>query len=181
MWPFAKRGARANSAPTPAPSSLDYAAFADNGARIKIWVPEILDQALNQLSVDHDESKPDVLRALLFEHAYGRLALEGLIAWKRRQDGGIFRESVLPYGTTPPRTAFVELFGKSTEDISLDLPRPLKDTLVSLATHDGMGLSDYVRKTLVRMLLGEKRHQQWREAIGDVPAQQQRTEAAPDI
>ncbi|MCG3775663.1 MAG: hypothetical protein JW395_2506 [Nitrospira sp.] len=181
MWPFANRGARANTSPTPPSSSLDYAAFADNGARIKIWVPEILDQALNQLSVDHDESKPDVLRALLFEHAYGRLALEGLIAWKRRQDGGIFRESVLPYGTTPPRTAFVELFGKSTEDISLDLPQPLKDNLVLLATHEGMGLSDYVRKTLVRMLLGEKRHQQWRAAIGDVPTEQRRTEAETDI
>ena len=180
MWPFAKRGARANTSPTPPSSSLNYAAFADNGARIKVWLPEILDQALNQLSADHDESKPDVLRALLFEHIYGRLALEGLIAWKRPQ-GGMFCAPVHPYGTTPPRTAFVELFGKSTEDISLDLPRPLKDTLVSLATHDGMGLSDYVRKTLVRMLLGEKRHQQWREAIGDVPAQQQRTEAAPDI
>ena len=105
MWPFARRGARANT-PDSVPSlPLDYAKFAHNGACLKLWLPEILDQALNQLSVTYDESKPDVLRGLLFEHVYGRQALEGLIAWKRQRDAeaspGMVRHPETPYKSPP--------------------------------------------------------------------------------
>jgi hypothetical protein len=181
MWPFSKRGARANTPSPETAPTLDYAAFAQNDAYIKLWLPEVLDQALNQLSVSHDESKPDVLRGLLFEHVYGRQELEGLIAWKQRRDDearrGMVQESQTPYEDRPlfqrrfsPRSAEIELFGKATVAIKLWLPLRLKDDLASLAKHDGMGLSDYLRKALVRMLLGEQRHQQWRTAIGDLPA-----------
>mgnify|MGYP001595934978 CR=1 FL=1 len=180
MWPFARRGARANT-PNPAiTQALDYAEFADNRACIKLWLPEILDQALNQLSVTHDTSKPDVLRGLLFEHVYGRQALEGLIAWKRAEDAkaspGMLHQPQVPYDEHPfsqlqsPRSAEIDLFGKATIAIKLTLPQRLKDDLDALARHEQLDRSHYIRKTLVRQLLGEQRHQQWRVAIGDLPA-----------
>jgi len=191
MWPFAKRGARASTpSPVVAPT-LDYTAFARNDACIKIWLPEILDQALNQLSVAHDGSKPDVLRELLFEHVYGRQALAGLIAWKRLQDAkaslGMVRQPEAPYGERPlshlqsPRSAEIDLFGKATIAIKLWLPQRLKDDLDTLARHEQLDRSHYIRKTLVRQLLGELRHQQWRAAIGDLPADIRQVEADDTI
>jgi len=181
MWPFTKRGARVNTVDSVSPSSLDYAAFARNEACLKLWLPESITRALDRVSVAHDASRPDVLRALLFEHVYGRQELDGLIAWKRQQDaearraleadeGRMLREPQAEYGGIPERIASIELFGKATEDIKLWLPQLLKDDLGLLAKQERMRLSDYIRKALVRMLLGEKRHQQWRAAIGQVPA-----------
>jgi hypothetical protein len=39
---------------------------------IKVWLPERLLAAIDVLCDAHDASRPDVLRWLLFEHAYGR-------------------------------------------------------------------------------------------------------------
>lgn len=193
MWPFAKRGARASTPSPVAASPLDYAAFAHNGTCIKIWLPGTLDQALNQLSVTHDDSKPDVLRGLLFEHVYGRQALEGLIAWKRRQDAearrsaqepdsrGLLREPLVNYQVARPRIASIELFGKATIAIKLWLPQRLKDDLDTLARQEQLDRSHYIRKALVRQLLGELRHQQWRAAIGDLPADIRRVETEEEV
>lgn len=188
MWPFTKRGTRVNAPSRGAVSSVDYTVFARNDACIKIWLPEKLSQALDQLSDTHDASRPDVLRALLFEHVYGRQELEGLLVWKRRQDAEAQRDIPLfqrrvPEGAepTPPRVASIEMFGKASEDIKLFLPQRLKDEVVMLATNEQMGVSDYIRKSLVRMVLGEKVHQQWRAAIGDLPADVRRIEAEEEV
>jgi hypothetical protein len=39
---------------------------------IKLWLPERLLAAIDALCDEHDASRPDVLRWMLFEHAYGR-------------------------------------------------------------------------------------------------------------
>jgi hypothetical protein len=167
-----------------ASSELDYAQFEKNDAWIKIWLPPKLIQALDLLSAAHDSSRPDVLRGLLFEHVYGRQELEGLIAWKRRRDGDdgrMLREPGQEYEFAPPRIASIDMFGKATEDIKLWLPKRLKDDITALANNAGMGISDYIRKTLVRILLGEKTHQQWQAAIGNVPADIRRAEAEEGV
>lgn len=184
MWPFAKRGARANAPESMGSSELDYALFAQNDAWIKIWLPPKLVEALNLLSAAHDSSVPDVLRALLFEHVYGRHEMENLIAWKQRLDGDdarMVREIEPSYQPAPPRAVSIDLFGKATEDIKLSLPKPLKDEIAMLAKSAGMGLSDYIRKALIRILLGEKAHQHWQAAIGPVPPSSRQAEAEEEV
>ena len=63
----------------------------------------------------------------------------------------------------------MQLLGKSQEDFKLWLPLPLKTELEGLAKVEQFGLSDYVRKTLVRILLGEIFHHRWQAAIGKLP------------
>jgi hypothetical protein len=41
--------------------------------------------------------------------------------------------------------------------------------LTVLAQAENMGLSDYIRKTLVRLFLGEGFHHRWQAAIGNLP------------
>lgn len=183
-WPFAKRGTRVDAVTQsvlPAMSPTDLAAFSVNDVCVKIWLPEKLTAALAALSATHEMSRPDVLRWLLFEHVYGRPALDRLKLWKSERDAEVARhlEQRPAAGSSvmfsPKQTELSErqittrLLGKSVEDCKLWLPLPLKSELERLAKAEALGLSDYVRKTLVRVLLGESFHHRWQAAIGKLP------------
>lgn len=191
-WPFAKRGTRVDAPiklDLPVPLPGDLSVFARNDACIKLWLPEKLTQALVQMSGATAQSRPDVLRWLLFEHVYGRPAFETLKAWKHQRDleERRRREAVaetLPAGAkfsparsyTAERTVTAQLLGKSVEDFKLWLPGTLKQELQTLATLESLELSDYLRKTLVRVLLGESFHHRWRAMVGKLPDEVRRFE-----
>jgi hypothetical protein len=137
-------------------------------------------------------SRPDVLRWLLFEHVYGRPAFEQLKAWKQQKDAEEEARRQIaksthgvkfspPRGIPSERAVTHQLLGKSIEDFKLWLPSLLKEQLAQLARIEGQGLSDYLRKTLVRILFGEAFHHQWRKAIGKLPREVELFEQSPDI
>lgn len=194
-WPFAKRGSRIEQAVAvdlPIELPKDLSVFCNNNACIKIWLPEKLVQALQVLSASHEMSRPDVLRSLFFEHVYGRPALEQLKVWKRKLDEDERRrreEKAKRFEThsdsgvafsrqrgTAERTITAQILGKSVEDFKLWLPTPLKNELDKLAKLEALGISDYLRKTLVRQLLGEAFHHNWRSAVGKLPEEVRRFE-----
>ncbi len=184
-WPFAQRGTRIDTAPARALTLLppaELGAFAVNDATIKLWLPGKLVQGLDTLGFAHGMSRPDVLRWLLFEHVYGRPALEQLKESKRQQDAApaqLHGEQVQysPKVAEPSeRKITAQLLGKSLEDLKLWLPGQLKTELENLARVEALGLSDYLRKTLVRILLGESFHHQWRSEVGKLPAEVQQFE-----
>ena len=193
FWPFAKRGSRVDAVTEPAlPAALptDLAAFSRNDACIKLWLPEKLITALDALSATHEMSRPDVLRWQLFEHLYGRPALDRVRAWKREKEAGEARRQEArsasggarfsPKQPTPSeRQITTQLLGKSVEDCKLWLPSPLKSELENLAKAEGLGLSDYVRKSLIRILLGETFHHRWQAAIGKLPDEVRQFEQDP--
>ncbi len=169
FWPFASRGARRPLVDAPAPSAnIDFAAFAVNDAVVKLWLPERLAAALDTLSANTQASRPDVLRRLLFEHVYGRIMFEQLVAWKIQQEQKPEPPLDASAGPTvlfsPARSASIAHLGKSTEDLKLWLPSPLRASLEDLAAKDSLGLSDYIRKVLVRLLLGEQAYAEWQGA-----------------
>jgi hypothetical protein len=197
-WPFAKRGTR-----TDAPIALnlpvalptDLGVFGTNDACIKLWLPEKLTRGLEQLSASTGQSRPDVLRWVFFEHVYGRPAFETLKAWKKQRDeeerkrreeqqrlevcsedtGIRFSRARL---SPAERTVTAQLLGKSVEDFKLWLPSILKGELETLSLAEQLGLSDYLRKTLVRIVMGESFHHQWRKAVGKLPEEVSRFEAS---
>ena len=77
---------------------------------------------------------------------------------------------------TAERTVTAQLLGKSVEDFKLWLPGALKQELQTLATLESLELSDYLRKTLVRVLLGESFHHRWRAMVGKLPDEVRRFE-----
>jgi hypothetical protein len=86
MWPYATRGSRfLGDAADRHPSGLNAGDFAQNDAVIKLWLPEQLLAAIDVLCDAHDASRPDVLRWILFEHAYGRTEFAHLC---RRAEAG---------------------------------------------------------------------------------------------
>jgi hypothetical protein len=153
---------------------LDFNAFRSNDTNIKLWLPEKLTTALDRMSAVHETSRPDVLRRLFFEHVYGIEAFMALMAWKKQQDDGARRAQLGVMGTvpeikrSPPRTN-IQMFGKATEDFKFWLPSPLKREIQILSKTNQLGVSDYLRKTLVRLLLGERVYMNWQVAIGAIP------------
>ena len=144
---------------------------------------------LEQLSASTAQSRPDVLRWLFFEHVFGRPAFETLKSWKKQRDEVLRREQELHASggikyslrreVTSERAISAQLLGKSVEDFKLWLPAILKQELELLAHAEQLGLSDYLRKTLVRLVLGEAFHHQWRKAVGKLPEEVRRFESSP--
>ncbi len=177
MWPFAKRGSRfLGDAATRSPSAMNGTDFNDNDAVIKLWLSERLLAAIDVLCAEHDASRPDVLRWMLFEHAYGRtefahLRRQARETLERRSDmndiclstrsGRSGEAASFP----TPRAVHQHFLGKSNQDVKLTLPAALRRDLEALAAQSGQPLSDYLRGVLARQLLGEGHYQSWQDEL----------------
>ena len=184
MWPFSERGPRIDieEALQKHQANFDFAPFAKNDASIKLWLPEKLTKSVDVLSVEHVVSRPDVLRWIFFEHAYGREMFAGLQKYQRQlleaqmaAEAARREEAEKKVGETEVsyRRAEIEterdvnqrFLGKSTEDVKLWLPTPLKLALQELSVGNKQKLSDYLRAVLVRHIYGERFYSEWQQAL----------------
>jgi hypothetical protein len=201
MWPFSSRGSRSGT-PAPEPKDLPpVAEFERDDAVLKLWLPAVLSDRLNWLSTRLDASRQDILRALLFEHIYGRVAYEALKAEVKRREiradadqtrwlgennasadraitAALHASSAGYAQLSRSRHTMVDLeyLGKSADDFKLHLPARLKRDLASIARKHGLTQSSYARKLLVQMLLGDAVHTDWQKAIGKISAEVERLE-----
>ena len=178
MWPYATRGSRfLGDVSEISPSALESEDFSTNAASIKLWLPEKLVAAIDVLCDQHDASRPDVLRWILFEHVFGRVELAHL---QRRMSARLkqlekaeimrsVRRSTTEEGPTP-REINARHLGKATEDLKLFLPARLKLELQDLADAAKQAFSDYLRAVLARHLLGERFFRDWQAALAKAKA-----------
>ena len=174
----------------PEPKDLPvFSKFEHNDADMKVWLPQGLIERLDWISKHEDVSRPAVIRALLYEHLYGRVAYKALLIYSEPRKGektlmyargragegtGIERmtaaivaeESGVRFSTE--RSISAELIGAPTDNLRLELPRRMKDDLVKVAGIHGLPPSKYVRKALVLQLQGELAHADWQAAIGRI-------------
>lgn len=116
-WPYQSRGATQQAqvnATLVAPPSLDFNLFSSNDAFIKAWLPERIENVLDRLSTDHKVSRPDAIRAILFQHVYGVLMYEQFLDWKRKQD-----EANQCYYQSPVPDAGAALFSRSRSSMEM--------------------------------------------------------------
>lgn len=177
IWPYASRGATKRAlerTEAHAPTDMDFNAFSSNDAFIKVWLPERIEIVLDTLSAEHNVSRPDALRAVLFQHVYGVFVYEQFLNWKRKKDE---REQTY-YQSAPPDPEAVlfsrsrttmDMLGKSTSNLKFWLPIKLKEDLTAIAKLNALGISDYVRLTLAKRLLGEKFIADWQRTIEELP------------
>ncbi len=190
MWPFAKRGSQQRviaPKPTDWPNLED---FEKSDVSLKVWLPQILIDRINWISKNLEVSRPDILRAQIFENIYGRVAFEALCRYaeekQNAQDKATRREiydknnwstgiskafSSEDIKFSKERFTNIDLahLGKSDEDLTLTLPQQLKTDLALVAKMHEITPSSYVRKLLVLHLLGEKVHSEWQRALGKLP------------
>ena len=173
MWPFSKRGSRFDGdADEHFPSDIDPRDFKDNKATIKLWLPGKILAGVDIIGQRHHAGRPDVLRAILFEHVYGRAELVQLhIREGRRQSRLKERLPKIRFMLREPETfdtaraATAGLIGKAAHDFKLELPTRLRDELAQLAESADQPISEYIRGVLVRQILGEALYQHWARAV----------------
>lgn len=175
IWPFPTRGAR-GAGPLPDFGEVpNFAQFLNNDAVLKVWLPERLSTRLDWLSQSLGSSRPDVVRGLLFEHVYGRVAMYQLQEFarhlelskpqfSRKQTGG--DDDVEQPKFSRARSVNIAMLGKAGDDFKLFLPGKLKQAVVELAELHSLTPSTYTRKALVLEVLGERFHTQWQAALG---------------
>lgn len=188
MWPFPSRSSRSNVI-APHPAGLpDFKEYVESKAKLKVWLPQVLVDRINWLSKHEEASRPDVIRALLFQHIYGHIALLALMDFKKERDRARnltvesspssnhvrvdalihFQDDGTKFSRARSTSIDLEMLGKSDEDITLTLPQRLKDDLAMVAQLHRLIPSSYIRKMLVQVLMGEEAHSQWQHAIGKI-------------
>ena len=192
MWPYSVRKSR-SSTPEQIPTDLPlFDEYKHDDAEIRVWLSQRLLDAINWLSSTLDVSRPDVFKALIFEHLHGRIAYEAFIVHvqnlqraKDKEDDRLrsLREKVSDPWTTagsralnqatfsPSRDNQVDqkFIGKASENFKLALPLKMKQELAEVSAKHRLSTSHYVRKMLVQQLLGERLHSDWQKAIGQLP------------
>ena len=176
MRPFAKRGSRFDGdADEHFPSDIRPRDFKDNKATIKLWLPSKILAGIDIIGQRHHAGRPDVLRAILFEHVYGRAELVQLdIRERRRRSKLMERMPDMRFMLREPETydtaraITAGLIGKAEHDVKLELPTKLRDELVRLAEGANQPISEYIRGVLVREILGEALYQRWVRALETV-------------
>lgn len=169
MWPFSARKPRLDvfEIKRKQDKNFDFPAYAKNDAYIKLWLSERITLALDNLSLQHEVSRPDVLRWILFEHVYGRDLFVGLLKYKSEQDDDDTLYAQFSRKEIPQTERFInhQFLGKATENIKFWLPNPLKEDLIKLADQGKKPLSNYLREILVFHLFGQLFFHQWQEAL----------------
>lgn len=189
MWPFSNRGPRLDveEALLKHKPDFDFTPLERNDASIKLWMPEKIITSIDVLSLKQKVSRPDMLRWLFFEHAYGRELFAGLCAHaeslKVVKTGRRAEETLnsSQYNGMPlfsrkvseetPHSVNQRFLGKATEDVKLWLPSPLKESLQELSDNKDDALSYYLRAVLTRHLFGEQFYAEWQQALSDINRQ----------
>lgn len=182
MWPFSKRSSQAHLT---APHPQDMPNFSEHekcDCSMKVWLPQVLVDRVNWVSRATDASRPDVIRALLFEHLYGRVAYLGLQRYQAEKEREASRrrpswsstaegqagEDEIKVSRSRDTHIDLSMLGKSDGDLTVTLPSRLKQDLAELAQTHRLTPSSYVRKMLVLQLLGEPTHTRWQHALGKI-------------
>lgn len=171
MWPFSNRGSRLDVEESllNRKSVVDFSVFAQNDVFIKLWMSDRILTSIDILTVQHNVSRPDILRWIFFEHVYGRERFCDLCNYAqsiKAADEGAIPQFSRKADTT--RSINQRFLGKATEDVKLWLPNQLKTDLKALADAKHEGLSDYLRFVLVRHLYGERFYAEFQEALANI-------------
>lgn len=134
-------------------STRNFQEFEDNDVAIKLWLPELAERRLIELSDHRGQSRSKLLRLVFFRYLYGEYELE---AMRARQEGlflppprimaAVSRHRSGP-NTTPE-------LGKNLEDTKLWLPARMRTDLQSQADRSEKPLSQFMREVLVSILFG---------------------------
>lgn len=125
---------------------------------VKVWLPEPLDDRLQELAEHEGANRSKLIRDALFQHVYGsyrfaqmRNQKDGFF-WDPPPKGQALKDEVRfsRSGTAPYN------LGKNIVNVRAWLPPKLRDDLALLAANAGRTWSHYVREVLVFHFMGHR-------------------------
>lgn len=143
--------------------------FRVDDAFLKVWLPDRLLRAIDELCEYHSEIRSVMLRGFLFVHAYGNHTFEMM----RCRHLGFYapRPAAIPKYAVHGSDSTAHL-GKSRNNLKLHLPARLRADLQTLAGQAGVPLSQYVREVLVSRILGHMQFPGRQEMLREIPPEQ---------
>lgn len=151
----------------------DYRKFISRDVAIKLWLPESVEQKMEEVATLFDCSVSDLIRQILFVHLYGRYDFLGLV---EREDPKKQKAS----GETTPQEygvsySFPNIAAalnppddiKSIAGFKVWVPDKMKWHLTKLAEQHRMSMSAYAREVIMTHLLGNISID--RDVFNDVP------------
>jgi hypothetical protein len=151
----------------------DFRDLGKHDVALKFWLPEPVEQALDELRDKNRDSTSEFLRQFLVVHCYGLYAFrqmaDAVPGLFKDSDGPLYsREPMVSYdesgkdGPAQPasikkkrvETYWVPELGKNVAPIKIWIPSRLRNDLQTLADHVGIKLSQYLREIVVSRLLG---------------------------
>ena len=187
-WPYSTRGARERETPKEPQNLPPFKLFETNDTSMKVWLPQVLSERVGWLSQVHDQSTPDVIRALMFANIYGEVALKAMTVYvnQRRSEAVVDAARNRAKGhlddilRSTDRATNLEYLGKATDNLRVELPSRMKQDIAAVASIHGINSSSYVRKALVQKLLGEQLHTKWQQALGKMPTMRELADLESD-
>ena len=133
----------------------DLSELKRNNAPLKFWIPEPVENALNEICKRNEVSLSKMLREFLLVHCYGLYAyhvMKDIMPEIGEEDSRVMFSKKYDPKRTP--TYWVTELGKNIAPIKVWIPQRLKNDLSILATHVDLTLSNYVREIVISRLLG---------------------------
>ena len=191
MWPFSTSSSRVLDIPDTPKIHVQLEGFAKSDKVLDVTLTPDIWQMIEWLSASTDASYTDVVRGLLFQALYGRVAYEQLCDYVRSKSGAddeldpdelssILRspergdpsDLVVAFGTESEIRKSVERgtpadlqhIGKSNVNRKFKIPYRMLFDLDRQASKANISLTTYVRGLLFKALQGEVNYTQWQYA-----------------
>jgi len=141
----------------------DYSALLEQGdVAIKIWLPELMGDILDQNCSGLNTGRSDLVRQMLFTYLYGKHDWFGLYErneshYSLKPNRGIrFSRSAVeePEGVLYQRQNITKDLGKNIEDLKVWIPQKMKEDIQSLAARSAISLSEMIREIIISTLIG---------------------------
>ena len=130
----------------------DYSDMRQDSVTLKVWLPEILEQQLGEMTSYLNTSLSDLIRQILFQHLYGRYDLVGLIERQKHIEDKDFD---MPRYSIKDRVEDVPSpYQNKVAGVKVYMPERMKKDLEQLAAVKYQTLSEYVRSVIMTHLFG---------------------------
>jgi macrodomain Ter protein organizer (MatP/YcbG family) len=191
MWPYSSSTSRVVEVPAKPKIYLDLDSFSVNDKALDVTLTPDIWSMVEWLSATNDSTNIDVIRALLFQTLYGRVAFEQLqehVREERRadalkqavqalelEDADQHVAELLPdrgrairFSRDRATNADLRHVGKASLQRKLQLPNRMWYDLDRQAAKAGEDLSRFVRGLLFKALQGEVNYNQWQYARAEL-------------
>lgn len=191
MWPYSDSSSRVLGVPVTPKIHIKLDDFAKSDKVLEATLTRDIWAMVEWLSARTDSTNIDVVKALLFQALYGRIAYEQLVEHIREQrlaevlkkqdqmnkaaisekDESIEHMGNIRLSRDRGTTADIAKFGKSNVNRKLLIPLRMWNDLDRQSVKAGVDLSRYVRGLLFKVLQGEVNYNQWQNARDELESQ----------
>jgi hypothetical protein len=191
MWPYSTSSSRVMGVPTKLKLHINLDDFAKSDKVFEATLTSDIWAMVEWLGVTTDSTNTDVIKSLLFQALYGRIAYEQLLEHVRQQqhveelkkqaridefeiaekEGRVVHLGEALFSRDRVTSVDLEHIGKANVNRKLLIPLRMWNDLDRQSAKAGIDRALYVRGLLFKVLQGEVNYNQWQQARAELENQ----------